>query len=70
MISFKCWPLLASLACLLLLALVGCNASGEEPLSPHSALLVILEPAKDSIIAGEALRVEFTVINPANKLKR
>ncbi len=62
MISLKYRALLASLACFLLLALVGCPG-GEEPLSPHSALSVVLEPAKDSIIAGEELRVEFAVTN-------
>ena len=62
MISLKYRALVAALACFLLLALVGCP-SGEEPLSPHSALSVILEPAKDSITAGEELRVEFTVTN-------
>ena len=65
MISLKYRALLASLACFLLLALVGCP-SGEELLSPHSALSVVLEPAKDSITASEELRVEFTVINRTN----
>ncbi len=62
MILGKRLLVLLMLTTLPIAGLTGCN-DVEEPLSLQQALSVTLEPARDSIIAGEELRIDFIVTN-------